>query len=356
MQLNPGQLKNILSKPLSDSPVRIIWLEGKEPLLLQETRDNLLQWAQKSIEHRQLHQIDQSFDWEQLIAENASFGLFDESKIYDLRFIRSTIKNDDITALVQLLEVIDDQKFIIISSDKLEKKTMNLKAFKKLQDFIGIMTFWPMQSRDYPSWIYKFAKQHNLQFEQDTVDWLTSQHEGNLLALQQCLDRIAYTSDKNKTLSITDIKSSTLFQAKYTTFDVVDMAMQGQTVKALQAIQQLKSQGQEPILMLWAFNNGFEALDTYHRKQAQGQSMPWPQFKVFGPRIQIFDRAAKRMNKQQIEAGMHFAGKIDAMIKGLIKFDVWQAMMQLSVMMSQPQSPLVELTTSEAFEDYTQRV
>ena len=353
MQLSPQQLNNFLSQRISDCPFKIIWLEGKETLLVQEARDRILAWAKQSIDNRQLHQIDQTFDWQHLIAENSSFGLFDEDKIYDLRIMRPSLNAADFETIYDFSQILHEHKFVVISSDKLEKKTTQLKAFKKLQGFIGQMTFWPLSHHEYPRWIQQYARKIKLQLNKDTVAWLAAQHEGNLLALQQCLDRISFTCQSSTTpYTIEDIQGSTIFQAKYTSFDVVDFAIAGQTLKALKGLKQLQSEGQEPILILWAINNVFEALEPYKNRKQQGQPMPWPQYKVFGPRIKLLERATQRLTNDNISTGLKLCGNIDKIIKGLIPYNTWQALSDALVILSQPDSSILHLTNSEAFSDF----
>lgn len=351
MQISPSQLDTILTAPLGDCPVKIIWLEGKEPLLIQETRDRILGWAQKQIEHRQLHQIDQGFNWDSLIAENASFGLFDESKIYDLRFMKSTFKSADFEQVCALAKVLDDQKFVIISSEKLEKKSTSLKAFKQLNQWLGLMTFWPLPNTEYPKWIKSYCRKISLKLEPDTLAFLAGQHEGNLLALKQTLDRLAFTSDNSKSLSLASIEGTTVFQVQYSTFDLVDYALAGQGAKSLRGLAHVKSQGIEPILVLWALNNAFEAIAAAQQKKATGQ-VPWPQFKIFGLRIGLFERAAKRITTRQRQAGLELCGNIDGMIKGVVQYDVWLALEQLIMHLAQPDSSMLKLSQSPSFAQY----
>lgn len=349
MQLSAQQLQNILDQPVANSPVRVIWLEGKEALLIQETRDRLLQWLKQDIPHRQLHHVDQQFNWDHLIAENSSFGLFDNESVYDLRLVSNNLKAADIEQIQAFTQVLDQQKFVVISSDKLEKKTQQLKTFKHLQQFIGLMTFWPVQAADYPRWIQQYAQKIQLQLTQQAKVWLGSQHEGNLLALKQCLDRIAFTCDKSKPLDITDIQTSTIFQAKYTTFDIADYAAGGQTVKALVGLRQLREQGEEPILILWALNNTLEALAAWQSARQAGQPMPWPRYKVFGPRIKLLERTANKLSDTQVKAALRFAGAIDKMIKGAIDYDIWQALNTLALMLADPDNSALTLTADDEF-------
>jgi len=337
VQLSASQLQAILDQPFTDSKVKVFWLEGKEMLLIQDVRDKIRRWANKAISNRQLHHIDHQFNWQPLLAENASFGLFDEDKIYDLRLTKTSLKAGDIEQILEFVHLLDEQKCVIISSDKIEKKTTQLKIFKSLSQTIATVTFWPLSAQEYPRWIQQYSIKNRLQLQPDTVLWLSAQHEGNLLALKQCLDRLCFTArEHNSPLGVEDIRSSTLFQAKYTTFDVVDIALQGQSLKALQALRQLQAENAEPILVLWALHNGLEALDSYRLRQQQKQSMPWPQYKIFGPRIRLFEKASQKLKPAQIDRALQFAGSIDQMIKGLVKYNIWHGLEILTLMIAQP--------------------
>ena len=81
-KLRPDQLNGALRKQLA--PVYIV--SGDEPLLAQETCDHIRAAARKKgFTERELHHVENGFDWEQLLTSANSLSVFAERKILELR-------------------------------------------------------------------------------------------------------------------------------------------------------------------------------------------------------------------------------------------------------------------------------
>ena len=341
MQISPQELNKITQGCLEQGQLQAYWVEGKEPLLVEQSRNQLIAYAQKTIDARKIEHVQTNFDWEKLLAETNTMGLFNEGTIYDLRLEKMNKK--DLPFIAQFIQNLDDQQFLIISSDKLEKKFTQLKDFKALNQTMGVITHWPLELRAYPQWIESYSKSLGLNIETNARKWLASQYEGNLFALKQCLDRLwifFQAEAQSEALTIETLETHTRFEAKFTLFETLDLSISGQEVKALQALQQLKTQGQEPILLLWAIDQAIDSIQTAQRMRSQQQKINWPAFRVFGPRVSLMESAIKRLDPQTLALVKNWCGLIDSTIKGLHKFDVWIGFEMILAVIANPSSKI----------------
>ena len=53
--------------------------------------------------------------------------------------------------------------------------------------------------------------------------------------------------------------------------------------------------------------------------------------RIWGPRQNLIERHVQRYTLPQIEAALMHAARIDRMIKGLVKGDVWDELLQLGL-------------------------
>jgi|GEM_PF-1438608 len=349
MQISPHQLKNYFKKPLNEDSTRAIWVEGNEHLIVQEHRDQLIQWAQALISSRQIYHVNANFDWASLLAETSSLNLFDTGKIFDLRIY--SIHKKDLPLLLQFIQQLDDTQFLIITGEKLEKKFTQLKDFKALDTHMGLITIWPLDINQYPEWIQKYSQSQAIELSLETRQWLASQHEGNLLALKQTIDRMAiFHNNSNEpgqqqscVISIEQVQMQTVFEAKFSIFDAVDIALSGQEVKSLVALNQLKTEGQEPTLLLWSINNAIDGLIAAHDARTRKENIRWPMYKVFGPRVGLMEKASRRLHKEHLVSTKQWCGYIDETIKGARVADVWQAFQLAFIQLANPTSQTGEL-------------
>ena len=75
-----------LASHLSSSLAPVYLLAGAEPLLIQESRDLIIQAAQtQGFVERTVHDVNKSFDWSRLLEDSAALSLFSSRKIADVR-------------------------------------------------------------------------------------------------------------------------------------------------------------------------------------------------------------------------------------------------------------------------------
>ena len=86
--------------------------------------------------------------------------------------------------------------------------------------------------------------------------------------------------------------------------------------------------------MLWAIAEEIRAIGRVLDGLAAGRTPPqlWREAKVWGSaRQSLMQQNCRRFSREQVEAALAHAAKTDRMVKGLIRGDVWDELLQLAL-------------------------
>lgn len=111
----------------------------------------------------------------------------------------------------------------------------------------------------------------------------------------------------------------------------MDTALKGNAKRMLRILQQLKEEGTEPVLILWALTRELRSLAAQAQALSQGMSQEkvWQEFRVFEKRKPLVRTALQRHTIQQIQQLLQQAALIDRIIKGLDAGTLWDALRKL---------------------------
>ena len=301
MQLTPKQLDTQLTKGL----LPLYLISGDVPLLIEETREQIIRGANARgfIEKSVLH-IESGFHIETLIILLKNASLFDQQKIIDIRNPDAKFDAPLIAAVIDFLKAPTADRLIIISTSKLtpaQQRAYWFEAIKKSGVFIPV---WPIAIEAMPAWVLSRAQKRALTLTLDAAQLLAASSEGHLLAAEQTLEKLALLYPHTE---ITREKLQTLLtdHARFSVFDLSDAITQHKHKKIIRILSQLEQSGEEPILVLWSICR------------------------------KIRDIIFSAKNSQQAKNALQFAAEVDAIIKGAKSGDVWQHLLQLSLMVSE---------------------
>lgn len=297
-QLSLKQLDTHLKNQLSP----IYFVSGDEPLLMQEAREAIcVAAASQGFTEKEVCHIDTGFHFDTLKQSIQNQSLFSEKKIIDLR--NPAAKFDaSMTAFFQTycLEPNAD-RIIIITSDKLtaaQQKSICVELFKKYGVFLQI---WPIQPNELPQWIIERGKKYQLKIQPETARLLAHFSEGNLLSAKQAIEKL------NLLYPHTEILREQLIEvlsdhARFNVFDLSQSILHGDIKKVTRIIARLEQTGEEPALVLWAIC----------RKLRENNGT---------------------LKSDHVKSGLQFAAHVDEILKGAKTGDVWQALLELSLLL-----------------------
>jgi DNA polymerase-3 subunit delta len=301
-------------------------VSGDEPLLVGEAADAIRAAARAAgFADRQVFFVDRSFSWDELRLASHSLSLFAEKRLFELRM--PTGKPDKGAAVIAELAAhpAPDLVYLVIT-DKLDKKSIDspwVQAIEKHGAWISIM---PVDTAALPSWLRGRAKMLHIDVEPEAAQLIVDRVEGNLLAAQQELEKLALLAN-GSAVGVDLVLRSVGDSARYDVFQLAEAAAAGDAARALRVLLGLKSEGVEPTLILWALVRelrGMWQARERERLRSRSQGSGWNL--AANPSA----RALARLKRLPLAPLLLQASHADRVIKGLAPGDAWSAITGLT--------------------------
>jgi DNA polymerase-3 subunit delta len=332
VRLNTDQLARTLEKGLARA-----WLiAGDEILLTGEAADAVRARARaEGFAGRDLFVTDRSFDWSEIRNASQTLSLFSERRILEIRMPTPRPGKEGAAVLAALAADPGPDNLLLVVTTKPEKEVWSsawLKAFEKHGMFVLSS---PVDIKRLPAWIAERASRLGISFERGAAELLAERVEGNLLAAQQELEKLALLHPGAR-LDIEAVQAAVANSARYDVYQLGEAALAGEVPRSLRILEGLRAEGAEVPLVLWALCRELRALAEVRSGVAR---------KAFGAmqerHEELVRRAAKRTAGQPIEPWFEAAALIDRQVKGQSpgKGDPWTSLTGLVASLSGARLP-----------------
>lgn len=327
MRIKPEQLAAHLSKPLQ--PLYCVY--GDEPLLVLEAVDRIRLAARaQAYTEREIHQVEGRFNWSSLLNIGSNLSLFGDRRLIELRIPSGKPGTEGSKALQSYCAALPADTITLVTLPKLDRTSTAAKWFGALEQSGGSIAIYPVGVEQLPRWIGERLAQQNQQADHDTLRFLSQKVEGNLLAAQQEIRKLALLFPDGK-LSFSSVREAVLDVARYDVFKLADALLAGDIPRLIRILDGLRNEGEAATLILWAITRELRVLTRL--KNAQKQSALTAQLMreigVWENRQTLVEKALQRISLDVLTDGLHQAAAIDRMIKGLDSDDPWLALERL---------------------------
>lgn len=322
-----------LPNKLQASVLPVYVVHGDEPLQMGEACDSIRsQLRARGYDERQVMHVDKSFNWEQLYMAANELSLFASRRIIELRMPNGKPGDKGAKALRQYAERPAEDSVLLLVSGKLDKASQNSKWFKALDSIGASVAIWPVDAQHLPAWLKQRFQSRGLQANGEAITLLAERAEGNLLAAAQEVEKIALLH-QGAVVNADVVANSVADSARYDIYGLVDAALQGKSQRVVRMLSGLKSEGVEPVLLLWAITREIRVLLGLTQNVEQGESAEGAMSKarVWPKRKPLVAQALQRHSSQTWMGMLQQASRIDRMIKGLQTGNVWDELLQLSL-------------------------
>jgi DNA polymerase III subunit delta len=329
MRISTEQLTQQLARGLA--PLYTVF--GDEPLLALEATDRIRARArQDEYSEREVLTAEQQFDWSQLRIAAQSQSLFATRRILELRIPNGKPGVEGGKALQEFCAQLPAETITLIHLPEVDWRGQKSGWFETLQS-AGVMVEAVQVKRDkLPDWLARRLKAQEQHADTETLEFIADKVEGNLLAAFQEVQKLALLFPPGK-LAFDDVKNAVLDVARFDVFDLGGIVITGNAAHLARVLEGLRGEGAAPPLVLWAITEEIRAVGKLLAALSAGRAMPQAlrEARIWGPRQNLLQRHASRFTRAQVEAAIAHAARIDRLIKGLARGDVWDEFLQLGL-------------------------
>jgi DNA polymerase-3 subunit delta len=329
VRVSPDQLDRHLERNLGN----FYLIFGDEPLLAQEASDAIRTRARAAgFAERKIFVVDTGFDWAALLAERDSFSLFAENRILDIRLPTGKPGKEGAEALQTYVSRLPDLALTLVTLPGMDRAGQASKWFQALDACGTTVEARPVTRDQLPRWLRSRLAAQKQDADTDVLEFLASRVEGNLLAAHQEIQKLGLLLEPGK-LALADVKPAVLDVARYDVFALGPALLSADQVQFVRVLEGLRGEGVAPPLILWALAEEMRAIGRVLNLVEQGQPLAQAMrdARVWGPRQNLMPQAIRRVNRDMLRRGLDHASTIDRQIKGLLKGDVWDELLQLGL-------------------------
>ncbi len=307
MRIHTEQVARTLERGLASA-----WLiAGDEPLLTGEAADAVRARARAvGYAGRDLFVTDRGFDWSEVAAASRTLSLFAERRVLEIRMPTPRPGKEGGAVLAALAADPGPDNLLLVVTTRPEKDTWSSAWFKAFEKHGVFVEARPVEIGRLPQWIVARGTKLGLAFEPGAAELLAERVEGNLLAAQQEIEKLALLQLGGR-IDLDAIQSAVANSARYDVFQLGEAALAGDVARSLRILEGLRAEGVEPPLVLWAVCRELRALANARNGRAG---------KAYGAAAErheaLVNRAAKRTAGHAIGPWFAAAARADREFKG----------------------------------------
>ncbi len=343
MQVRPDQLGAHLQRGLR--PLYVV--HGDEPLLAQEAGDAIRAAARDAGcgERRVFAVSGAHFDWSAVLGAAQAMSLFAERQLIEIRIPGGKPGKDGGEALQRYCQRLPEDVYTLVQLPRLDGSQLKSAWFGALEGAGVSVRVDPVERRALPSWI---AQRLALQGQrvaagaegQQALDFFADRVEGNLLAAQQELHKLALLYPAGE-LRFDQIEAAVLDVARYGIQQLAEAVLQGQTSRALRMLDGLRAEGESAVFVHWTLAADLLALARARAALDAGRPLPMAlqEARVWGARQRLFERVLPALSTRRLGPLLQAASVCDGLVKGLRHpdwpADPWDGLQRLMLMVLQ---------------------
>jgi len=323
LKIQANQLSSHLIKSLA--PCYLV--TGDEFLLVDEALDAIRGAArERGFTSRELHVATTGFDWNALTASTGNLSLFAEQRIIELRLPTGKPGKVGSMAIIDLVQQSGPELLFIVTGPKLDRSSSASKWAKTIDQKGVSLPLWPIGVRELPGWIANRMRAAGLQPDRDAVTLIADRVEGNLLAAQQEIEKLRLILGAGK-VTAEAVNEAVANSSRYDVYA-------NRSVKILGG---LRSEGVEPVIVVWALTRELRTLATLDDVIRQGGDLGGAMQKsgVWRNRQGLVRSCISRHQHGDFHKMLKATGRADAAAKGQRAGNPWQMATDVVVSLAQ---------------------
>lgn len=309
----------MLPASLQTNPALVYLLSSDEPLLVRDWLDTARKTLlETGFEEFVSLQVESGFDWNDLLEDCQSLSLFSEKKCQVIRFPSNKPGQVGAKFIAQLAEIKPADRVFILVMPKLDMASRNSAWLKKINTIGELVELKPVYANELGRWVSQRALSKGIQLDHQAAMYLADLTEGNLLATDQELEKLALAFAADTQLDLKQINESISRSSRYTHYLLVDACLAGQSRRAVKILQGLQQEGFQPVQILFALQSSIETLLQLKQAQKNNQlnTALWKSLRIWQSKQRLYSTALSRLSGQQVERLLQSCATLDRINKG----------------------------------------
>ena len=331
----PAFIRQCQSNQFEIKPITLIY--GEEPLYIRRALDGLRdKLKSQDYLQRDRFDVDASFKWDELRMEISAGSLFADRRIIELEVPSAKFGRDGGAFIQEWLKLVHDvppEICLVILCEKIEYKQKSAKWFKAIEESGWVVESKPILGQNLTAWCQNKASELGLSLELEAANLLAERVEGNLLAADQELEKLALLFPK-QAINVGQIQYSVADQAHYQLFALSSAMLNGRTQLALQILHRLAQTGLEQPVILWLLSKELrELINLSQLQQTQSLEAVFKRLRIWQSKQAEYRSALQRHNLSELQSLLSIALAVDLNMKGLragySKQNAWVSLSEL---------------------------
>ena len=335
MNISPERLADHLAKGLSALYV----VYGDEPLIAIETADSLRQAARAAgYAERNVHTVQGRYNWNAIFASSDNLSLFAERRLLEIHIPSGKPGVEGGKALETFAQALPSDTVSLITLPGIEWRATQSRWFMALAAVGTVIEAKPVERDALPAWMARRLAKHGLIAERDALQMLADRVEGNLLAAQQEIDKLALLLPAGK-VTLADVENAVTDVSRLDAEMLQDALLHGDTARYARIVADLQHSGEHPVAFMWRLADVVRMLLKFKSGIAQGGSLGglMKQARMRDQRRPAIEKALARLSQARVEAAQSMLALLDRQAKGLERDgDPWDTLLRLGLMMAGP--------------------
>jgi DNA polymerase III subunit delta len=329
MQVAPAQLAAHLARDLA--PLYVV--HGDEPLLAIEVGDQIRAAARAAgCDEREVLVVEPGFKWDAFSAASRNMGLFGGHKLVDLRIPTGKPGVEGARVLEDCAANPNPDTTILITLPRVDRATQSSAWFSAIESAGVAIAVHPLERSELPAWIAARLARAGQRASTETLQFLADTTEGNLLAAQQEIEKLALLLPEGE-LDARAVEQAIADVARFDVFQLSEAWLAGDAARACRILAALEAAGEGVPLLVWQLGEDLHALATVFTAIAGGTpvSSALRNARVWGKRQAAMERAARRVAPSALPSLLTRLARLDALAKGIGRGNVWDALRELAL-------------------------
>ncbi|WP_081707534.1 DNA polymerase III subunit delta [Bacillus massiliigorillae] len=233
-------------------------LYGPEPFIIKKTLSTLMENA---LEESEVEFNVSNFDLEETpihiaLEEAETFPFMGERKLVILHnpyFLTAEKTKEKVEHNIQLfLDYVENPSpfSIVVIAAPYEKLDERKKITKQLKKYATVVEANKLKDQELIKWIEGQAATHGVQIERDAIQALMETAGQNLLLLSNEIEKMALYVFEEKVITVQTVNDLASKSLEQNIFTLIDFIMNRKASQAIQLLQSLLRQNEEPIKVL----------------------------------------------------------------------------------------------------------